>query len=58
MHLKPDPVAVEFLKQFALMFIFVIYGAIHLVGYASLWPRLKQKHSYKHERDEKRKDSA
>lgn len=39
MHLKPDPDAVEFLRQFGLAFVFVIFGAIHFVGYSSLWPR-------------------
>lgn len=56
MHLKPDPDAVEFLRQFGLMFIFVIFGALRFVGYASLWPRSKRKHSSEYKRKEEPKD--
>ena len=56
MHLKPDPDAVEFLRQFALMFIFVIFGALHFVRYASLWPRSRRKHSSKHKHNDAPKD--
>ena len=56
MHLKPDPDAVEFLKQFGLMFVFVIYGAIHFVGYGSLWSRSKRKHSSEREHNGSKDD--
>jgi fatty-acid desaturase len=57
MHLKPDPVAVEFLKQFGLLFLFVIFGAMRVVGYSSLWSRSRRKHSSKHKHsDEPRGD--
>ena len=56
MHLKPDPVAVEFLKQFGLAFVFVIYGAMYFMRYSSLWPRSRRKRSKKHKRNEERKD--
>jgi len=56
MHLKPDPDAVEFLRQFRLMFIFVIYGAMHFVGYSSFWSRSRRKHSSKQKRNEEPKD--
>jgi hypothetical protein len=58
MHLKPDPVAVEFLRQFGLLFVFVIFGAIHFVGYASFWPRSRRKHSSKHKHDDEPKKRA
>lgn len=48
MHLKPDPVAVEFLKQFGLAFLFVIFGAMSFMRYRSSWPRSRRKHSSKH----------
>jgi hypothetical protein len=57
MHLKPDPVAVEFLRQFGLLFVFVIFGAISFMKYRYLWPRSKRKHSSKHKHNDKPKDS-
>ena len=33
MHWKPDPVGLEFLKQFGLMFLFVIYGAFQVISW-------------------------
>jgi len=56
MHLKPDPDAVEFLRQFGLLFVFVIFGAMYFMRYSSLWPRSRRKRSSKHERNEERKD--
>ena len=35
MHLKPDPDAMEFLRQFGLLFLFVIFGAIDFMRYSS-----------------------
>jgi len=52
MHLKPDPVAVEFLQQFGLMFVLVIVGAMSFMRYSSTWPRSKRKHSSKHKRND------
>lgn len=56
MHLKPDPDAVEFLRQFGLLFVFVIFGAIHFVGYGSIWSRTKHRHSSKHKDNDEPKD--
>ena len=56
MHLKPDPVGVEFLRQFGLMFVFVIFGAIWFVRYSSLWPRSKRRPSSKHKRNDEPED--
>jgi len=47
MHLKPDPVAVEFLKQFGLMFLFVIFGAMSVMRYGSIWRSSKHRRSSK-----------
>jgi hypothetical protein len=46
-HLKPDPVAVEFLKQFGLAFLYVISGAMSVVSYGSIWHSSKQRRSIK-----------
>jgi len=48
MHLKPDPDAVEFLRQFGLLFLFVIVGALYFMRYSSTWSRSKRRHSSKH----------
>ncbi|MGH9636523.1 MAG: hypothetical protein ACRD72_16955, partial [Candidatus Angelobacter sp.] len=50
-----DPDAVEFLRQFGLAFVFIIFGAIHFVGYSSLWPRSRRKHSSKHKHNDQPK---
>ena len=57
MHLKPDPDAVEFLRQFGLLFLFVIFGAMGFMRYSSTWSRSKRKHSskYKHNDEPKKK---
>jgi hypothetical protein len=61
MHLKPDPVAVEFLRQFGLMFVLVFVGALYF--YRSGWPRSRRKHftkrthdSSQHKHNDKRRD--
>lgn len=57
MHLKPDPDAVEFLRQFGLLFLFVIFGAMNFMRYRSTWSRSKRKHSFKHKHnDESQKE--
>lgn len=57
MHLKPDPVAVEFLKQFGWAFLFVIFGAMWLAGYGSIWRSSKHKRSPKpRHKDEPKSD--
>jgi len=33
MHLKPDPVGLEFLKQFGLMFVLVIFYALTVIDW-------------------------
>jgi len=43
MHLKPDPVAVEFLRQFGLMFVLVIVGAMYFMRYRLQRASLKAK---------------
>jgi hypothetical protein len=55
MHLKPDPDAVEFLRQFGLLFVFVIFGAMYFMRYSSLWPRSRRKRSSKHKRNDEPK---
>jgi hypothetical protein len=46
-HLKPDPVAVEFLKQFGLAFLYVIFGAMWVMSYGSFWRSSKRRRSAK-----------
>jgi hypothetical protein len=46
-HLKPDPVAVEFLKQFGLAFLLVIFGAMWVMSYGSIGLFSKHKRSSK-----------
>jgi len=46
-HLKPDPVAVEFLKQFGLAFVYVIFGAMWVMRYGSIWRSSKHKRTSK-----------
>ncbi|MBZ5490087.1 MAG: hypothetical protein LAO76_04040 [Acidobacteriia bacterium] len=48
MHLKPDPVAVEFLKQFGLALLFVIFGAMSFMRYGSTWSKRKRSSKHKH----------
>jgi hypothetical protein len=52
MHLKPDPDAVEFLRQFGLLFIFVIFGAMRVMRYSSTWSRTRRNHSSKHKQND------
>ena len=54
MHLKPDPVAVEFLRQFGLMFVLVMLSTLYLRR--SSWPRSRHKYSSKHKHNDKPKD--
>lgn len=58
MHLKPDPDAVEFLRQFGLLFLFVIFGAMSFMRYRSTWSRSKRKHSSKHKPEDDSKKGA
>lgn len=58
MHLKPDPAAVEFLRQFGLMFLFVIFGAMSFMRYSSTWSRSKRKPSSKHKQNDESKKKA
>ena len=46
-HLKPDPVAVEFLKQFGLLFLLVIVGAMCVVRNRSGWRSSKHMRAFK-----------
>jgi hypothetical protein len=55
MHLKPDPAAVEFLKQFGLLFLLVIFGAMYVMRYSSTWSRTRRKHSSKHKHSDEPK---
>jgi hypothetical protein len=55
-HLKPDPVAVEFLRQFGLAFLFVIFVAMRVVSYGSIWRWSKHKRSPKISDKDKPKD--
>jgi len=55
MHLKPDPVAVEFLWQFGLLFVLVMLSTLYFRR--SGWPRSRRKHSSKHKhKDEPKND--
>jgi len=54
MHLKPDPVAVEFLRQFGLLFVLVMLSTLYLSH--SGWSRSRRKHSAKHKHKEEPKD--
>jgi hypothetical protein len=56
MHLKPDQDAVEFLKQFGLLFVFVIFGALYFMRYRSSWPRSRRKNSSKHKHNDEPKN--
>jgi hypothetical protein len=47
LHLKPDPVAVEFLKQFGLAFLCVMFGAMWVMSYGSFWRSSKHRRSSK-----------
>jgi hypothetical protein len=58
MHLKLDPDAVEFLRQFGLLFLFVIFGAMGFMRYSSSWSRSKRKHSSKHKHNDDSKKGA
>jgi hypothetical protein len=56
-HLKPDPVAVEFLKQFGLAFLCVISGAMWVMSYGSIWRSSKNRRSSRpRHKDEPKRD--
>jgi|1185.fasta_scaffold00719_4 hypothetical protein len=55
MHLKPDPDAVDFLRKFGLMFLWVIYGAMWVMSYRFSWPSSKHKRFSKRKRNDEPK---
>jgi hypothetical protein len=57
-HLKPDPVAVEFLKQFGLAFLYVIFGAMWVMSYGSFWRSSKHRRSAKSRHKDEPKGDA